>query len=103
MFCAGWTGYLVVGLDYFEDDSMTKHPDRQAPGFDYQEWMKRKQARAPELIAPWIEAIRKDYGEPSIIRVARASIDSSYHLGSSESKYVCVGEHISVLVSLSIL
>ncbi|KAI1791011.1 alpha/beta-hydrolase [Ganoderma leucocontextum] len=55
-------GYLVVGLDYFEDDSMTKHPDRQAPGFDYKEWMLRKQARAPELVGPWIEAIRNDYG-----------------------------------------
>ena len=66
-------GYLVVGLDYFEDDSLTKHPDRQAPGFDFQDWLKRKQARAPELVGPWVEAIRKDYGSP-------------------DSKYVCVGE-----------
>ncbi len=60
--CIWRTGYLVVGLDYFEDDSMTKHPDRQAAGFDYQDWLVQKRARAPELVGPWIEAIRKDYG-----------------------------------------
>lgn len=63
--CGCRAGYLVVALDYFEDDSMTKHPDREAPGFDWQEWLVRKQTRAPELIGPWIEAIRKDYGQSS--------------------------------------
>lgn len=52
---------------------MTKHPDRQAPGFDYKEWMAGKQARAPQLVGPWVEAIRRDYGSP-------------------DSKYVCVGK-----------
>ena len=66
-------GYLVVGLDYFEDDSMTKHPDREAPGFDYKVWIEGKKARAPQLVGPWVEAIRRDYGGP-------------------DTKYVCVGE-----------
>ncbi|TBU38236.1 alpha/beta-hydrolase [Dichomitus squalens] len=65
-------GYLVVGLDYFEDDSMTKHPDREAPGFDYKEWIAGKKARAPQLVGPWVEAIRRDFGGP-------------------DTKYVCVG------------
>ncbi|KAI0756159.1 alpha/beta-hydrolase [Daedaleopsis nitida] len=53
-------GYLVVGLDYFEGDSMQEHPDREA--FDFNGWLKAKQARAATLIPPWIKTIRKDYG-----------------------------------------
>ncbi|KAI0801391.1 alpha/beta-hydrolase [Fomes fomentarius] len=63
-------GWLVVGLDYFEGDSMQNHPDRNA--LDFPSWLKGKQERAPVLIEPWVEAIKRDYG-------------------SSDSKYVCVG------------
>ena len=52
------TGYLVVGLDYFEGDSMQKHPDRSK--IDYPAWVKEKQAKAAVLIPPWVEAVRKD-------------------------------------------
>ena len=56
-------GYLVVGLDYFEGDSMVQHPNRDE--FDYVAWRTRKQERAAILIPPWVEAIRKDYGKSS--------------------------------------
>ncbi|KAI0714662.1 alpha/beta-hydrolase [Earliella scabrosa] len=63
-------GYLVVGLDYFEGDSMVQHPNRDE--FDYVAWRTRKQERAAILIPPWVEAIRKDYG-------------------GEDTKYFCVG------------
>ena len=55
------TGYLVVGLDYFEGDYMQKHPDRSK--IDYPAWVKEKQAKAAVLIPPWVETVRKSYGE----------------------------------------
>ncbi|TFK91184.1 alpha/beta-hydrolase [Polyporus arcularius HHB13444] len=63
-------GYLVLGLDYFEGDSMQKHPDRDQ--FDFPGWVKAKQERAAVLIPPWVEAIKKDYG-------------------GEETQYFCVG------------
>ena len=36
-------------------------------------WIEGKKARAPQLVGPWVEAIRKAYGAP-------------------DTKYVCVGE-----------
>ncbi|RPD64754.1 alpha/beta-hydrolase [Lentinus tigrinus ALCF2SS1-6] len=53
-------GYLVIGLDYFEGDSMQKYPDRSK--LDYEAWRPKKQARAAVLIPPWVEAVKKDYG-----------------------------------------
>ncbi|KAH9923208.1 alpha/beta-hydrolase [Epithele typhae] len=53
-------GYLVVGLDYFERDSMILHSGEEV--FDFMKWVKPKQDRAQALIGPWVEAVRKDFG-----------------------------------------
>ena len=53
-------GYLVVGLDYFEGDSMQRYVREE---MDYPAWKEKKQERAKVLIPPWVEAIRKDYGK----------------------------------------
>ena len=58
--CGTTAGYLVVGLDYFEGDSMIKHPNREV--FDYPAWVQKKKLRARELVPAWVEVIRKDYG-----------------------------------------
>ncbi|KAI0658274.1 alpha/beta-hydrolase [Cubamyces menziesii] len=64
------SGYLVLGLDYFEGDS--KALLNLADGtFDYPGWIKKKQARAAVLVPPWIEAVRERFG--------------------TDVKYTCVG------------
>ncbi|KAI0756160.1 alpha/beta-hydrolase [Daedaleopsis nitida] len=63
-------GYLVVGLDYFEGDSMIKHPNRDE--FDYVAWRTGKQERAADLVPKWVEDVRTKYG-------------------SEYSEYFCVG------------
>ncbi|KAI0674008.1 alpha/beta-hydrolase [Trametes maxima] len=63
-------GYLVLGLDYFEGDSKALlNLDDET--FDYPGWIRTKQARAEVLVPPWIEAVKRTYGE--------------------DKKYVCVG------------
>ena len=54
------TGYLVLGIDYFEGDSIAFHVDKE--GWDRQGWIKRQQVRAAELIPPWVDAVREQYG-----------------------------------------
>lgn len=68
---------------------MQNHPDRNA--LDFPGWLKGKRERAPVLIEPWVEAIKRDYGKkygPLTLRIKRSRCSS----GSSDSKYVCVGE-----------
>ncbi|KAI0328444.1 alpha/beta-hydrolase [Cubamyces sp. BRFM 1775] len=62
-------GWLVLGLDYFDGDSYAYHIDKE--GFDVRAWVAPKRVRAAELLPPWIEAVRAQYG--------------------SDKKYVCVG------------
>ncbi|KAI0779043.1 alpha/beta-hydrolase [Trametes elegans] len=53
-------GYLVLGIDYFEGDSIAFHVDEE--GWDRQGWIKRQQVRAAELVPPWVDAVREKYG-----------------------------------------
>lgn len=52
----------MIGLDYFEGDSMIKHPNRDE--FDYIAWRTGKQERAAILVPPWVDAVKKQYGTP---------------------------------------
>ena len=55
-------GWLVLGLDYFGGDSYAYHIDKE--GFDVRAWVAPKRVRAAELLPPWIEAVRAQYGKP---------------------------------------
>ena len=52
-------GYTVLGIDYFEGESVLHHLGK--PGFDWREWMPPLQKRAPELLGPWIADVRRRY------------------------------------------
>lgn len=71
MWGSNCTGFLVLGLDYFEGDSKALL-DLDDETFDYPAWQKRHQVRAAVLIPPWIEAVRERFGtSPSMARVGR--------------------------------
>ncbi len=80
----------MLGLDYFEGDSMQKHPDRDQ--FDFPGWVKAKQQRAAVLIPPWVEAIKKDYGECRYKRSSGTTPLTAELSGGEETQYFCVGK-----------
>ncbi|OBZ68577.1 Protein AIM2 [Grifola frondosa] len=55
-------GYLVLGLDYFEGDSMILHHGQE--GFDFTAWRIPKEKRAAELVPRWIDAVKQQFGGP---------------------------------------
>ncbi|KAI0701266.1 alpha/beta-hydrolase [Cerioporus squamosus] len=82
-------GYLVLGLDYFEGDSMQKHPNRDE--FDFQGWVKAKQERAVTLIPPWVETIKKDFGAYLLeVWLNMTSLTGTLS-GREDTQYFCVG------------
>ncbi|CZR63622.1 related to dienelactone hydrolase [Phialocephala subalpina] len=70
-------GYLVLGLDYFRGDPVTKYrkdrKDRTTdPSFDYEAWKKKHTAFADEAVPKWVKEVKEKYGK-------------------SDTKYACVG------------
>ena len=55
----GVVGYTVLGIDYFEGESVSHHLGK--PGFDWREWIPPLQKRVPELLGPWIADVRRRY------------------------------------------
>ena len=51
--------YTVLGIDYFEGESVLHHLGK--PGFDWRVWMPPLQKRAPELLGPWLTEVRRRY------------------------------------------
>ena len=64
---------MVVGLDYFEGNSMVQHPEGR-DAFDYIGWRTEKQERAAILVPPWVEAIRKEHGELPVLKVVKGRV-----------------------------
>ncbi|KAL6303980.1 Alpha/Beta hydrolase protein [Sparassis latifolia] len=61
-------GYLVLALDYFVGDSISKHVSK--PGFQVSEWVEPKVAQANEMVPRWLEAVKEQYGTPDTKWVA---------------------------------
>ncbi|TAQ84209.1 hypothetical protein B7494_g7467 [Chlorociboria aeruginascens] len=69
-------GYLVLGLDYFRGDPITKHRknrhDTSNPNFDFPAWTKMHMEFADKAVPPWIAEVKAQYGK-------------------DQTKYACVG------------
>ena len=53
-------GYNVLGIDYFEGESVLHHLREE--GFDWRVWMEPHKTNAPLLAKRWIAEVRKQYG-----------------------------------------
>lgn len=69
-------GYLVLGIDYFRGDPLSKHRasrnDPPPPGFDHPAWLANHYAFAEANVELWTSEVRDEFGSPS-------------------TKYACVG------------
>jgi len=68
-------GYLVLGLDYFQNDPIFVHrlgPKESKPDFDFEAWKAKYSAFALEKVPEWNTEVKKMYGKPG-------------------TKYACVG------------
>nr|GAT46359.1 dienelactone hydrolase [Mycena chlorophos] len=67
-------GFLVLALDYFCGDPVTKHRTGNAPnpGFDFEAWKAKHQAFAKVAVPKWIAAVKAQFG-------------------TETTKYACVG------------
>lgn len=54
------SGYLVLGIDYFEGDTIFLHLGK--PEFKIKEWVDPKLVRARELVPKWIDAVKEQFG-----------------------------------------
>ncbi|KAL0571421.1 hypothetical protein V5O48_010537 [Marasmius crinis-equi] len=60
-------GFLVLGVDYFRGDEVSKHRKHRndtttEPGFDYEAWKAKHIAFADEHVPIWMEAVAKQFG-----------------------------------------
>jgi len=60
-------GYLVLGIEYFRGDPVTKyrrdrHDTTTAPGFDFDAWKDKHAAFAVEAVPRWVDAVVEKYG-----------------------------------------
>ncbi|OAQ65984.1 short-chain dehydrogenase reductase sdr [Pochonia chlamydosporia 170] len=58
-------GYLVLGLNYFQDDPLDKHklPNGQTePGFDFDAWVDKHVKSAAVLVPKWLAQVQSLYG-----------------------------------------
>ncbi|THH20179.1 hypothetical protein EW146_g1122 [Bondarzewia mesenterica] len=60
-------GYLVLGPDYFEGDSIANYLEGETgfslrSGFDLEGWVSTKREKANELVPKFVEAVRAKYG-----------------------------------------
>ncbi|KAK4456276.1 hypothetical protein QBC34DRAFT_389477 [Podospora aff. communis PSN243] len=62
-------GYLVLGLDYFRGDPISKYRatrnDPPPPGFDHPAWLAKHFAFAEAHVEPWTAAVREKFGTPT--------------------------------------
>lgn len=85
------TGFLVVGIDYFEGDPVHNHTDDA--GFDKEAWMTNAKSRAAALVPKWTETVKEKFGEGNTAFwriLTDARLDTP---GNSETKYTTVGEN----------
>ncbi|RDW57184.1 hypothetical protein BP6252_13832 [Coleophoma cylindrospora] len=69
------SGYLTLGLDYFQGDDISKHmsaDEKFAEGFDFEAWKAKHIAFAQANVLTWIDEVKVKYGK-------------------SVTKYACVG------------
>ncbi|KAH7018053.1 dienelactone hydrolase [Microdochium trichocladiopsis] len=60
-------GYLVLGVDYFRGDPVTKyrkdrHDTTTSPGFDFDAWKDKHAAFAVDAVPRWVDAVVEKYG-----------------------------------------
>ncbi|KAH8699323.1 dienelactone hydrolase [Phaeosphaeriaceae sp. PMI808] len=68
-------GYLVLGVDYFLRDAVTKHSKTPLndPNFDFEAWKDKHLTRTEEVGAKWVKDVQTKYGR------------------SGHTKFACVG------------
>ena len=86
-----FSGFTVLGIDYFFGDPISLYLDKDSikEGFDFNAWIAKSRQRAKEAFPRWVKEVREIYGNYHYSNTQRFQFDFFY-IGTN-AKYSVVG------------